>query len=108
MQNTLYGGKDVGEKPSGSSGVDGDATLNRVVMEDLAEKTFEQRLEGGEGVKSHVVSWRKSLKKQGKEQVQRLRCGQNSKETSTSGTRDRGVFPFSGRKASFLCRNQSA
>lgn len=34
MRSTLYGGKDFGQEPSGRSGVDGDAVVNRVVMEE--------------------------------------------------------------------------
>lgn len=38
------------------SGQMGLQLLNRVLMESLAEKTFEQRLEGGKGVSSQVIT----------------------------------------------------
>lgn len=61
-------------------------------MEDLTEKTFEQRLEGREGVRSHEIIWRTSLKKQGKSKCKGSECGLNSKETSAPGAKDRGMF----------------
>ena len=66
--------------------------LNRVVMESLAEKTFEQRLEGGKGVSSQVIIWRNSLRKQGEEPVKGSECGRNSKEARVSGAKIGGVF----------------
>lgn len=78
MQSTLDGDKDFGEESSGRnngrSGIDGDAFVIRVMIESLAEKTFDQRLDGREGVNNRVIFfWSKSLKRQRREQVLRLR-----------------------------------
>lgn len=44
MESTLYGGKDFGQELSGRSGVDGDAVVNRVVMEDLLKRHLNKDL----------------------------------------------------------------
>lgn len=69
------------------SGQMGLQLLNRVLMESLAEKTFEQRLEGVKGVSSQVITWRSSLKEQGEEPVKGSECGRNSKEARGSGAK---------------------
>lgn len=59
MPSTLDGDKDFGEESSGRnsgrSGIDGDAFVIRVMIESLAEKTFDQRLDGREGVNNCVI-----------------------------------------------------
>lgn len=54
MQSTLDGDKYFGEESSGRnrgrSGIDGDAFVNRVMIDGLTEKTLDQRFDAREGV----------------------------------------------------------
>jgi len=76
----------------GRSGIDGVVIVKKAVMDGLIEKTYEQRLEGGEGVSSNVIIWRKSPKRREKEHVQKLRTWAERKDVNASGQKDRGMF----------------